>query len=358
MPLLTITDHGLYCAAGDFYIDPWAPVSQAVITHAHGDHLTWGCDRYLVSHEGVGITRERLGQWAGGLESIAYGEHRTINGVRISLHPAGHILGSAQIRVEYRGEVWVASGDYKTDPDPTCAPWEPVRCHTFITESTFGLPIYRWPSQQQVFDDINAWWAQNAEAGRNSLLCGYALGKAQRLLAGLDASIGPILTHGAVERMTALYRSAGVTLPGTRHASDALRDKSTTGAMLIAPPSAAGTSWLRRFGDIRTAFASGWMRVRGARRQRGMDAGFTLSDHVDWPQLLAAIDATGAEQVWVTHGFTNTVVQWLTEQGRDAHVLPTRWGDEQKARDDDASGGDASSDNAPGGDAPTAEPIA
>lgn len=316
-----------------------------------------GCDRYLVSHEGW-ASRERLGQWAGGLESIAYGEHRTINGVRISLHPAGHILGSAQIRVEYRGEVWVASGDYKTDPDPTCAPWGAGavpyvhhRKHLRSAHLPMAVAAAGIRRHQRVVGAECGSWAQ-------FLALRLCAGKAQRLLAGLDASIGPILTHGAVERMTALYRSAGVTLPGTRHASDALRDKATIGAMLIAPPSAAGTSWLRRFGDIRTAFASGWMRVRGARRQRGMDAGFTLSDHVDWPQLLAAIDATGAEQVWVTHGFTNTVVQWLTEQGRDAHVLPTRWGDEEKARDDDASGGDASSDNAPGGDAPTAEPIA
>jgi putative mRNA 3-end processing factor len=323
--VLTATDRGLYCEAADVYIDPWAPVPRALVTHAHGDHLTWGCDAYLIASEGAGVTRERLGTWARGLEHMAYGEVRSINGVRISFHPAGHILGSAQIRLEHAGEVWVVSGDYKTDRDATCTPWEPVRCHTFITESTFGLPIYRWPSQQQVFDEINRWWAANAADGRVSLLCGYALGKAQRLLSGLDPSNGPILTHGAVERMTALYRAAGVTLPPTRHASDALREKATAGAIVIAPPSVTGSTWLRRFGDTRAAFASGWMRVRGARRRRGVDAGFTLSDHVDWPQLLAAIEATGAEHVWVTHGFTTQVVQWLTERGLDARVLPTRW---------------------------------
>ncbi|MBL0939377.1 MAG: ligase-associated DNA damage response exonuclease [Gemmatimonadaceae bacterium] len=329
--MLTITSNGLYCEAGDFHIDPWAPVARAVVTHAHGDHLTWGCESYLVARDGIGVTRERLGAWANGLDTVSYGESRIINGVRVSLHPAGHILGSAQVRVEYSGEVWVVSGDYKTDPDPTCAAWEPVRCHTFITESTFGLPVYRWPSQQQVFADINRWWAENAQAGRVSLLCGYALGKAQRLISGLDPSIGPILTHGAVERMTALYRDAGIVLPATRYAGDALRDKAIAGAMVIAPPSVTGSSWLRRFGETRTAFASGWMRVRGARRRRGVDAGFTLSDHVDWPQLLGAIEATGAERVWVTHGFTNAVVQWLTEHGYDAQVLPTRWGDTDEA---------------------------
>ncbi|MBY0492088.1 MAG: ligase-associated DNA damage response exonuclease [Gemmatimonadaceae bacterium] len=324
-PLLTVSDRGLYCEAADVFIDPWKPVPRAVVTHAHGDHLTWGCDAYLVSDAGAGVSRERLGTWARGLESMPYGETRTINGVRFSLHPAGHILGSAQVRVEYGGEVWVVSGDYKTDPDPTCAPWEPVRCHTFITESTFGLPIYQWAPPAQVAAEINAWWAGNVRAGRTSVLCGYALGKAQRLLAMLDPAIGPILTHGAVERMTTLYREAGVTLPPTRYVGDLAKGEPTAGAIVIAPPSVIGTSWMRRFGESRTAFASGWMRVRGARRRRGVDAGFTCSDHVDWPQLLGAIEATGAEQVWVTHGFTSQVVQWLTEQGRDAHVLATRW---------------------------------
>jgi putative mRNA 3-end processing factor len=340
--MLRTTDRGLYCEAGDFFIDPWAAVPRAVVTHAHGDHLTWGCDGYLVSHDGAGVTRERLGRWGSGVDAVAYGETRVVNGVSVSLHPAGHILGSAQVRLEYRGEVWVVSGDYKTDPDRTCAPWEPVRCHTFITESTFGLPIYRWPSQRQVFDELNRWWAANAAEGRVSLLCAYALGKAQRLLSGLDPAIGPILTHGAVERMTALYRHGGVALPATVHTTDALRAKATTGAIVIAPPSVTGSTWLRRFGEVRTAFASGWMRVRGARRRRGVDAGFTLSDHVDWPQLLAAIDATGAERVWVTHGFTGPVVQWLTERGLDARAIATRWEGE---RDDAAV--DAGDDDAP-----------
>jgi putative mRNA 3-end processing factor len=338
-PLLQITDRGLYCEAADVYIDPWKPVPRAVVTHAHGDHLTWGCDAYLVSEPGRGVSRERLGTWARGLESTPYGETRVINGVRISLHPAGHILGSAQVRLEYGGAVWVVSGDYKTDPDPTCTPWEPVRCHTFITESTFGLPIYQWTPPVQVAAEINRWWAENARAGRTSLLCGYALGKAQRLLAALDPTVGPILTHGAVERMTALYREAGVALPTTRHVGELPRTASTAGAMVIAPPSVVGTTWMRRLGEARTAFASGWMRVRGARRRRGVDAGFTLSDHVDWPQLLGAIDATGADEVWVTHGFTSQVVQWLTEQGRSARVLATRWeGDDAADAASDAVG--------------------
>jgi putative mRNA 3-end processing factor len=244
--------------------------------------------------------------------------------VRVSLHPAGHILGSAQVRLEHRGEVWVVSGDYKTDPDPTCTPYESVRCHTFVTESTFGLPIYRWPPQAEVLHDVNRWWRANQEAGRTTLLYGYALGKAQRLLAGLDPSIGPILTHGAVERMTAAYRAGGVQLPPTTHA--AAMDRADRGrAIVIAPPSADGSTWVRRFGEHSTGFASGWMLVRGTRRRRSLDRGFPLSDHVDWPSLMGAIDATGAERIWVTHGFTATVVRWLREQGRDAIAVETRF---------------------------------
>ena len=328
--MLRVTDSGLYCVAGDFYVDPWRPVARAVITHAHADHLRPGSEHYLVAERGVGVTRERLGQWADRVEGIAFGEARAINGVTVSLHPAGHILGSAQVRIEHRGEVWVASGDYKTDPDPTCDAWEPVRCHTFITESTFGLPIYRWPATHDVFADINAWWRENAAEARTSLLLGYSLGKAQRLLGGLDPSIGPILLHGAVDTMTALYRAAGVALPPTQHASST-RDAGR-GAIVIAPPSADGSAWARKFGAHSTAFASGWMLVRGARRRRSVDRGFVLSDHVDWPQLLSAISATGAERVLVTHGFTGPVVRWLRETGISADALTTRFEGE---RDDE-----------------------
>lgn len=323
--LLRVTDRGLWCEPADCYIDPWAPVDRAVVTHAHGDHLRWGCRHYLVAEPGLGVTRQRLGALADRAEGMPYGARRTINGVTISFHPAGHILGSAQVRVEHRGEVWVVSGDYKTEPDPTCAPWEPVRCHTFVTECTFGLPIYRWPAAAQVTAEINAWWAANAAAGRASLLYGYALGKAQRLLAGLDPSIGPILTHGAVEAMTACYRDAGVALPPTTYATVDRRDPSWSHALVLAPPSVDGSAWARRFGAASAAFASGWMQVRGARRRRGVDRGFVVSDHVDWPQLLAAIEATGATRVLPTHGFTGPVVRWLRERGFEAEALATRF---------------------------------
>jgi putative mRNA 3-end processing factor len=333
MSLLALTDRGLYCEPGDFYVDPWEPVDRAIVTHAHGDHATWGSRAYLTASPGVGVLRARLEPGAR-IRGIPYQERLTLNGVTVSLHPAGHILGSSQVRIEHRGEVWVVSGDYKTDPDPTCAPFEPIRCHTFVTESTFGLPIYRWPPQSEVFGEINAWWKANAAAGKTSLLFGYTLGKAQRLLAGLDRSIGPILTHGAVERITAEYRDAGVQLPPTRYAGTADRQADFKGAVVIAPPYASASLWARRFGARSTGFASGWMLVRGARRRRSLDRGFALSDHVDWPGLLAAVEATGAGQVWVTHGYTGPVVRWLRDKGIDARAVHTRFEGE---RDDEVS---------------------
>lgn len=325
--LLTITDVGLYCAVGDFYIDPWSAVDRAVVTHAHADHLAWGCRRYLFSKEGETVFRARLAWGATNYDTLPYGEPRTINGVQVSLHPAGHILGSAQVRVEYRGEVWVVTGDYKTEPDATCAPFELVPCHTFITESTFGLPIYRWQPQAEIFEQINDWWRRNREQGKASILYGYALGKAQRLLAGLDDGIGPIYTHGAVERLNRAYREAGVRLPPTEYAGQAAAAGGAKWAesMIVAPPSARGTPWLRKFGDHSTAFASGWMRIRGARRQRSVDRGFVLSDHVDWPSLMNVIEATGAQRVWVTHGYTAVVVRWLEALGIEAAIVQTRY---------------------------------
>jgi putative mRNA 3-end processing factor len=331
MSLLALTDRGLYCEAGDFYVDPLGSVDRAIVTHAHGDHATWGSRAYLTSSPGLGILRARLEPGAG-IRGIPYGETVTLNGVAVSLHPAGHIFGSSQVRIELQGEVWVVSGDFKTTPDPTCAPFEPVRCHTFVTESTFGLPIYRWPQQEEVFGDINAWWQTNAGAGKTSLLFGYTLGKAQRLLAGLDPSIGPILTHGAIERMTMVYREAGVPLPATRYAGTAERKADSKGAIVIAPPYSSASPWIRRFAPYSTGFASGWMLVRGARRRRSLDRGFALSDHVDWPSLLQAIEATGAGQVWVTHGYTGPVVRWLQERGIEAQAIRTQFEGE---RDDE-----------------------
>jgi putative mRNA 3-end processing factor len=334
LPLIRRTDRGLYCEAGDFHIDPWAPVETAVVTHAHGDHVAWDCGAYLTAAPGRRLLAARTN--GGPVQGLAYGEVLTRRGVSVSLHPAGHILGSAQIRIEHGGEVWVVSGDYKTESEPTCAAFAPVRCHTFVTESTFGLPIYRWDPEPELRAAVNAWWRANADAGRPSLLFGYALGKAQRLLAGLDPSIGPILAHGAVERMAELYRAEGVALPPTLPARAADRPPDVARAVVLAPPSARATAWSRRFGDAATGYASGWMRVRGARRRRGIDRGFVLSDHADWPGLLSAIEATGAGCVWVTHGYTAPLVRWLGEHGLEAKSVETRYGGEQEESPDEA----------------------
>jgi putative mRNA 3-end processing factor len=309
-----------------------------VVTHAHGDHARAGSRHYLVAGAGAAVFRTRLGDGAE-IESVEYGEVRWHNGVRISLHPAGHILGSAQVRIEYQGEVWVVSGDYKTDPDATCAPFEPIACHTFITESTFGLPIYRWRPDHEVFDEINAWWRGNREAGRASVLFAYALGKAQRVLAGIDASIGPICVHGAVARLNEDYRSHGVPLPTTCKTSEFEKGTDWSKTLILAPPSANGTPWMRRFGDLSTGFVSGWMQLRGTRRRRAIDRGFVLSDHADWEGLNAAIAATGAEHVWVTHGSATALVRWLREKGLDAMAVRTRFEGEM-----DEAGGEAEAD--------------
>lgn len=323
-PVLTLSDRGLYCPAGDFYVDPWRPVDRAVITHAHADHARSGSQHYLAAEDGRTVLRARLGAQAN-IETIEYHEPMTFNGVRVSLHPAGHILGSAQVRIEHRGEVWVVTGDYKVEGDATCAPFEPVRCHTLITESTFGLPIYRWLDQQNVFAGIDAWWRGNQQAGKTSVIFAYALGKAQRILAGVDERIGPIYTHGAVEKLNAVYRDAGVRLPATTHAGTAAKGQDRSQALIVAPPSAQGTPWMRKFGRISAAFASGWMQIRGARRRRAVDRGFVLSDHADWPGLLSAIKASGAERVLVTHGYADVLARWAREQGLDADTLRTEF---------------------------------
>jgi putative mRNA 3-end processing factor len=328
---------GLYCPPGDFYIDPWRPVERAVITHAHADHSRRGNVRYLAAAAGEGVLRTRLGDVD--LQTLPYGDSIDHFGVRLSFHPAGHVLGSAQVRVEHGGRVWVASGDYyvagsSADPredNATCDPFEPVRCHCFITESTFGLPIYRWQPQAEIFAAIDAWWRGNAEAGRASLLMGYSFGKAQRILAGVDPSIGPIIVHGAVEPLNIAYRAAGVALPPTQLVTEVTDKAMLKRALVIAPPSAQNSLWTKRFGDYSDAFASGWMQLRGARRRRSVDRGFVLSDHADWPGLQRAIRATGAQRVIVTHGYEGVMVRWLTEQGLDAGSFNTEYGDEQEA---------------------------
>lgn len=338
MALLEIDANGLYCAAGDFYVDPWRGVERAVITHGHSDHARWGSAAYLTSCSGAEIVRARVGEEAS-ITGAAWGETTICNGVKISFHPAGHILGSAQVRIEHQGEVWVVSGDYKTEPDATCEPFEPVRCHTFITESTFGLPIYVWRPQQEIFAEIDHWWRASQEQGRTAVLFAYALGKAQRLLAGIDPTIGPIVVHGAVRRFVELYREAGIRLPDVLSGDETGAREVRGKGLVIAPPSAANSTWLRKFGEVSTAFASGWMQVRGIRRRRAADRGFVLSDHADWPGLLATIEATGGEQVAITHGpAVPALVRYLREErGLDARALATPYGDDEETAASDTS---------------------
>lgn len=306
MALLEIRDSGFYCPAGDFYIDPWQPVDRALLTHAHSDHACPGSRAYLTAARGLALARERLGPDTA-IEAIPYAEPRTIGDVRVSFHPAGHILGSAQIRLERGGEVWVVSGDYKLAPDPTCEPFEPLPCHVFITESTFGLPIFRWDDEARIIAEIEAWRQSNREAGVTSVLYAYPLGKAQRVLARLNPDLGPIFADPSVERYSRIYRAEGIALPLPA------AGRPDRGALLVTPPGAR-----RPHGAASAAMVSGWMRIRGPRRRRSLDRGFVLSDHADWPELLRAIDATGAETVWVTHGYRAPLARWLGEHGKQA----------------------------------------
>ncbi|MBC2833915.1 ligase-associated DNA damage response exonuclease [Paragemmobacter straminiformis] len=325
--LLTFTDRGIYCPDGDFFIDPWRPVPRALVTHGHSDHARRGHGQYLCTHQALPVIRHRLGEITA--SGIAYGERRRIGGVTVSFHPAGHVPGSAQIRVERAGEVWVVSGDYKTEADGLAEAFDPVPCHAFITECTFGLPVFRWQPQAQVMAGIGAWWAANAALGRPSIIGAYSFGKAQRLMAGLTPQ-GPILTHGAVEDVTTILRSQGYALPETTRVTPGIDARSHPGALVIAPPSALGSVWARRFQNADEAFASGWMALRGIRRRRALGTGFTVSDHADWDGLNTAIRATGCERVFVTHGYTGPFRRWLAEQGYDAGIVETAYGDEEE----------------------------
>ncbi len=321
MPLIEVRPAGLYCNAGDFYIDPWHPVERAVITHGHSDHARSGSRSYLCATPGKAILQTRLGPDAS-IEAIPYGQPRQIHSATLTLYPAGHVLGSAQVKIESAGEIWVISGDYKLDPDPTCDPFEPIRCHGFVTEATFALPIYHWAP---AFSDINHWWQQNKLAGRTSVLYAYSLGKAQRLLASIDSTIGPIYTHGAVERINDVYRASGVSLPPTSPPPASI----DPGALVIAPPATHGSPWLNRFGDYSSAVASGWMQLRGHRRRRAVDRGFVISDHADWPGLVQAIQQTEAQTIWVTHGYIDPLVRWLQGQGHNAAPLATQFSSDE-----------------------------
>ncbi len=328
--LLTETSSGLWCAAGRFHIDPWEPVDRAVITHAHGDHARPGNAAYLCSTPCAPLLRRRFGTEVA-IESVPYGQPITIGDVQLSFHPAGHVLGSAQIRIESSEGVWIVAGDYKRAADPTCAPFEPMPCDVFVTESTFGLPIYRWDRTETVIADIVAWWDANRDARRTSVLFCYTIGKAQRVLAELmRVTDRPVYVHGMMLGMIETYLESGIAmLPVApvieRSSRGRAKAPSFAGELVLAPLSARGTPWMRRLGDISDAFASGLMRVRGVRRQRGYDRGFVLSDHADWPGLLQTIAETGASRVLATHGHAEPLARYLSEQGLESGVIRTAW---------------------------------
>jgi putative mRNA 3-end processing factor len=319
-PLIINSERGLYCPQGDFHIDPHRSVRRALITHAHSDHARSGSNQYLTAADGLHVLRARLGPKAC-IETLAYGEPLSMGGVTVSFHPAGHVLGSAQVRLEYQGRVWVVSGDFKTRPDPTCKDFELVRCHCFITESTFALPVFRWPDPQKVADDLNSWWAQNRRHGRSSIILAYSLGKAQRLLAMACPSTGPIFVDKAIDRMNVEYLACGISLPAYGCIGQESCPDDLSGALIVASPSVLESEWIQTLPDFSTAFASGWMQLRSMRRSQSVDRGFVLSDHADWTELLEVISGTGAEDIIVTHGYVRQLVRYLNEKGFRARAF-------------------------------------
>lgn len=349
MNLLQFTTSGIYCPEGDFYIDPWKPVARAVITHAHSDHARPGSAGYLCHRLTRPLLELRLGP--GVYQAVEWGEAVMMNNVRVSLHPAGHIIGSSQVRVEFRGEVWVASGDYKTEDDGLSGAIEILRCHCFITESTFGLPIYKWKPQSAIFYDVQNWIDANRSQGKSSVLVAYSLGKAQRLLRGIAEVATPVFVHGAIWNVHQALLAAGVPLPDVKRVEAGMTKSDFKESVILAPPSAESTPWMRRFSPVATGVCSGWMQVRGNVRRRNLDAGFALSDHADWDGLLQVVRGTGAEKVYVTHGFQSAFSRYLTANGIPAEEIKTAFGDDtEEETEKQLVATEASAETAPAGE--------
>lgn len=326
--LISFTDRGFYCEQGNFYIDPWKPVDTAVITHAHSDHARPGHKNYLCQHQSKSLLRSRLGENI--YQSVGWDEPVTRNGVRISLHPAGHIIGAAQVRVEYKGEVWVISGDYKTTNDGISGQFEPVRCHTFITESTFGLPVYQWKPQEIIYNEMRDWVLRNQSDGISSVFQAYSLGKSQRVIDALRGFEGKIFVHGAIWQIQQALLSDGWKFPVTERMTAEIPSDIRKGSIFISPSPIEQTTVAKLIGPYRAASCSGWMQVRGNRRRGSADKGFVLSDHADWNGLLSAVKDTGAEKVFVTHGFQSVFSRYLNENGIAAAEVKTHFGEEEE----------------------------
>ena len=328
MQLIEFTSKGLYCSHGDFYIDPWKPVNKAVITHAHSDHAKAGSNSYLCHHFTKPLLQARLGE--SNYQSVEWNDPLYMNGVKVSLHPAGHIIGSSQIRIEYNNEVWVVSGDYKTENDELSGSFEPVPCNVFITESTFGLPIYNWQPQSLIYEDIRNWIIENQKAGKTSVLIAYSLGKAQRILKAIEPLKEKVYVHGAIWNMHQALISAGVDLPVVERITPETSKEILKRSIVIAPPGADGSPWMKRMEPYAVGVCSGWMQVRGNVRRRNADGGFVLSDHADWQGLLSAVKATGAKKVFVTHGFQSAFSRYLNENGIVSAEVKTEYGNDDE----------------------------
>jgi putative mRNA 3-end processing factor len=326
--LLKFTSKGIYCPQGKFYIDPWRPVERAIITHGHADHARPGMQWYLCHHYTKPILFSRISPSIT-CESMDYGEQRMINGVKVSFHPAGHIIGSAQIRMEYKGYVAVVSGDYKLQNDGISTPFEPVKCHAFVTESTFGLPIYQWLPVAEQEAQLQQWVLHNQQQQKTSVLIGYSLGKAQRIMKSLEG-LGPLHVHYSIAKLNQAMEQAGVVLPAYTQADLREDMKVLDGGIVILPPAFIDHPSLKKIPNMVYGICSGWMQVRGARRWRSADAGFAISDHADWPDLLTAIKATEAQTIYVTHGQTAVFSKYLNEQGWTASEVQTSFGEEDE----------------------------
>lgn len=331
--MLKFTNKGIYCVPGKFYIDPWAQVDYAIITHGHADHARWGMKHYLCHHFTVPILKIRIGEGIS-IQGVAYQEPLSINGVKVSLHPAGHIIGSAQIRLEYRGKVVVISGDYKVQNDGLSTPFEVVKCHEFITESTFGLPIYHWSPVAKQNEQLQHWVLQNQQNGKTSVLIGYSLGKAQRIMKALE-EIAPIHVHYSIGKLNQAYEQVGIQLPDYSIVDFREDVKYLDKGIVIVPPSLADSNVIRKIPNRVEGICSGWMQVRGARRWRSADAGFAISDHADWDGLISTIKATEAEKVYVTHGQTAVFTKYLNEIGILSEEIKTKFGEEDEQVGDD-----------------------
>lgn len=333
MRFIKFTKKGIYCIPGNFYLDPWYPVEYAIISHGHADHARWGNKHYLCHNDSKAILQHRIGQDIS-IESLGYNQPKNINGVKVSFFPAGHIIGSAQIRLEYQGYIIVFSGDYKTQPDFLTTPFEPVKCHEFITESTFGLPVYKWKDEKELQEEMQNWVLQNQQNNRTSVFLGYSLGKAQRIIK-LVENIDDIYVHSAIDNLNKAITASGINLPKSTLLTTDFKKVDVQNKIVILPPALLGSRLLKKIPNAATAICSGWMHIRGNRRWKGVDAGFAVSDHADWDGLLSAVKAAEAKKVYVTHGSQAVFSKYLNEIGIEAHELKTEFGEDELAQNEE-----------------------